>query len=328
MPECTNDPLISFVTNEHVLVTGGAGYIGSSLVPQLLQHGYMVTVFDQFYYGISSLLSVIADPNLRIIKGNICNTNELRTVLTDEITTVIHLAAIVGYPACDENPELAIEVNETGTANIVELIRPNQKLIFASTGSCYGAIKGLCTEETPISPLTLYGKTKSKSEEMILSKGGVCLRLATLFGVSQRMRLDLLINNITQILLNEREIDLYEADFRRTFLHVRDAAHAFCFTISHYAKMKEQIFNVGDESMNMTKKMAAQKIIEQMPFPCSIRVSVTGQDKDKRDYEVSYEKIKRLGFRSTISIEKGVEELLKTLPQMSLSEIKLSKNIS
>lgn len=327
MPECTNDRLISFVTNEHVLVTGGAGYIGSSLVPQLLQHGYMVTVFDQFVYGISPLLAVISDPNLTIIKGNICNKDQLRSVLTDDITTVIHLAAIVGYPACDENPELAIQVNEIGTANIVELIQSNQKLIFASTGSCYGAIEGLCTEETPICPLTLYGQTKSKSEDMILSKHGVCLRLATLFGVSQRMRLDLLINHITQTLLNEREIELYEANFRRTFLHVRDAARSFCFTISHYQKMKGQIFNVGDESMNMTKKMAAQKIIEQMPFPCSIRASLTGQDKDKRDYEVSYEKIKRLGFRSTISIEKGIEELLKTIPQMSVSEIKLSKNI-
>lgn len=313
--------------NEHILVTGGAGYIGSTLVPLLLDRGFKVTVFDKFIYGISSLLNVISHPNLEIIKGDVCNKEELKYILTDNITTVIHLAAIVGYPACEKNPELAIQVNEIGTANVVELIQEHQKLIFSSTGSCYGAIEGICDEGTPICPLTLYGKTKSKSEELIKRKNGVSLRLATLFGVSPRIRLDLLINNITEKLLIERHYELYEANFRRTFLHVRDAANAFLFAIINYQQMKGQVFNVGDESMNMTKEKALQKIMEKIPFPCFYRVSEMGEDKDKRDYEVSYEKIRLLGYHSTVSLEQGIKELIMIIPKMSLFEIKLAKNI-
>lgn len=314
-------------TGEHVLVTGGAGYIGSSLVPILLERGYRVTVFDKFVFGIFPLLPVVSDPNLKIINGDICNKQELKAAITSDITCVIHLAAIVGYPACDQNQELAIQVNEHGTANVVELIQNHQKLIFASTGSCYGAVDGICTEETPISPLTLYGKTKSSCEKLIRSKNGVCLRLATLFGVSHRMRLDLLINNLTYLSLFERQIELYEANFRRTFLHVRDAAFAFYFAITKYDQMKGQVYNVGDESMNMTKEEAGKKIIQSMSFDCQLKLSGDGEDKDKRDYEVSYEKIKQLGFRSTISLEEGIEELIKTIPQMSIWEIKLSRNV-
>ena len=314
-------------TGEHVLVTGGAGYIGSALVPLLLDRGYHVTVFDKFEYGIFPLLSVASDSNLRIIKGDILNKAQLKAALTDEITAVVHLAAIVGYPACDRDQELAVQVNEVGTANVVELIQAHQKLVFASTGSCYGAVDGICTEETNISPLTLYGRTKARAEKIVATKNAVVLRLATLFGVSHRMRLDLLINDLTHRSLTERNIDLYEGNFRRTFLHVRDAANAFYFAISKYDQMKGQVFNVGDESMNMSKEDAARKIVQMMPYQCTLNLAGQGEDRDKRDYEVSYEKVKLIGFRSTISLEEGIEELVKTLPQMSQWEIKLSKNI-
>src|SRR5690606_28120020 len=139
----------------------GAGYIGSALVPLLLDRGYRVTVYDKFEYGIFPLLSVASDPNLRIIKGDILDKTQLKAAITDEITAVVHLAAIVGYPACDRDHEVAVQVNEVGTANVVELIQDHQKLVFASTGSCYGAVDGICTEQTQISPLTLYGRTKA-----------------------------------------------------------------------------------------------------------------------------------------------------------------------
>lgn len=314
-------------TGEHVLVTGGAGYIGSSLVGVLLERGYRVTIFDRFDFGIFPLLPFVSDPNLKIIKGDVRDKVALKQAIgTNNITAVIHLAAIVGYPACAQAPEEAVAINEQGTANVVEALRPGQKLVFASTGSCYGAIDALCTEETPICPLTLYGRTKAVAEGLVASAGGVILRLATLFGVSHRMRLDLLINDLTGRALNEHAISLYEANFRRTFLHVRDAANAFYFALCKYNRMTGQVFNVGDESMNMTKRLAAEKIAQaigevQLDFACE------GEDKDKRDYEVSYEKIRKLGFRSTITLEEGIDELIKTLPAMSVWEVKLSKNV-
>ena len=312
---------------EHVLVTGGAGYIGTSLIPILLERGCKVTVFDKFDFGITPLLSVISDPNLKIIRGDICNRGQLKAALTDDITAVVHLAAIVGYPACERDQSLAVEVNEVGTQNVVDLMKPHQKLVFASTGSCYGAIEGVCTENTPICPLTLYGRTKATGEKIVLQRDAVVLRLATLFGVSHRMRLDLLINDLTHRALNSRYIDLYQGSFRRTFLHVRDAAMSFYLAIQKFDSMKNSIFNVGDDKMNMSKADAARRIVAGVNNDTVLDLDGEGQDLDKRDYEVDYNKIRQMGFRSSITLEEGIDELIKTLPQMSDWEIKISKNV-
>lgn len=296
---------------EHVLVTGGAGFIGTTVVPLLLEKGYLVTVYDLFKYGASPLLFISNHPNLKLVKGDICDKELLQTCM-EPVDAVIHLAAIVGYPACDANQDEARRTNVTGTKVLRSVLKPHQKIVYASTGSCYGAIEETCTEETPISPISLYGETKAKGEEIVLDADGVVLRLATLFGLSPRPRFDLLINELTKVAMKSKHLSVYEPNFRRTFLHVRDAARAFIFALENYNAMSGNVFNVGDESMNMTKAEAVYKIQEQLPLT-RITLSDDGEDKDKRDYHVSYSKISKLGFGSSINLNQGIDELIRFL---------------
>jgi nucleoside-diphosphate-sugar epimerase len=203
-----------------------------------------------------------------------------------------------------------------GTRNVVEAIG-GQWLMFASTGSTYGKVEGLCTEDTPIAPLTLYGSTKWEAERMVIDKGGVALRFATVFGLSPRLRLDLLVNDFVYQAVSNRQIILYEGHFRRTFLHARDAAEAYLFTLANHERMKGQAFNVGDESMNYTKRQIALKIREHVDF--YLHEAEVGQDLDKRDYEVSYEKLKGLGFSAGIDLDRGIDELVRVLRHLHVT---------
>ncbi|XP_041454086.1 UDP-glucose 4-epimerase-like isoform X2 [Lytechinus variegatus] len=308
-----------------VMVTGGAGYLGTTIVPMLLARGHEVKIYDRLSWGVQSILPIVGSPKLTVVRGDIRDNDKLAREMED-CNVVIHLAAIVGYPACEKDPDEAKEVNEDGTANIIKNLRRDQQLIYASTGSCYGAVDGTCTEETPISPLTLYGSTKAKGEELTRSVGGVGLRLATVFGISPRLRLDLLINDLTHKAVTLKHFDLYQGSFRRTFLHVRDAARAFLIAMDNYKTMSGQAFNVGHESMNMTKRDVADTIQDLVP-ECKITTSNNGEDKDKRDYEVSYAKLRKLGFKPTITVKDGIKELLKVVPHMTENEVRIARNV-
>lgn len=293
-----------------ILVTGGAGYVGSVLVPLLLLRGYKVKVLDNVMYGNgSTLLPCFLNRNFEFYEGDIRNESLLKELLAG-VDFVIHLAAIVGYPACRKNEQLAHEVNVLGTANIARNLSGQQGLIFASTGSNYGAVRGICTEQTPLSPLSVYGKTKTEAEQAVFEyTTPVVYRFATAFGISPRLRLDLMINDFVYQALHAKNLIVYEKDFRRTFIHVRDMAESLIFAVVNFAGMKNQVFNVGSENMNLTKENVARKISQQLNF--YLHFADTGKDEDQRNYEVSYEKIRAAGFAMSISLDHGIDELIR-----------------
>jgi len=296
--------------NANVLVTGGAGYVGCALTGHLLQEGYDVTVFDNLMYGGRGLIPYFVDPKFHFIKGDIRDKQHLAEAV-GKADVIVHLAAIVGYPACKKDPHLAEDVNIEGTRNLLAVRGESQTILYASTGSNYGAYTGaLCTEETPLNPLTLYGISKTKAEREVLDAGNaLAFRFATAFGVSNRMRLDLLINDFTYRALKERSLILYEKTFKRTFIHVRDMAASFSFAIRNLEKMKNDVFNVGSEKMNYNKEEIALKIQRKVPY--YLHFPDTGKDEDQRNYEVSYEKVRRLGLATTIDVDQGVDELIR-----------------
>ena len=241
-----------------ILVTGGAGYKGTLLIPMLLEAGHSVVLLDSFLWGVRAVLHFATHPALEIVEGDVRDLPTVRRAATG-CDVLVHLAAVVGYPACAADPQRARTTNVDGTRNVVQAAE-GRRILFASTGSTYGKVEGVCTEETPIDPLTLYGSTKWEGERRVTEHGGVALRLATVFGVSPRLRLDLLVNDFVYQALSHRQIILYEGHFRRTFLHVADAAAAYPFALEHYEAMAGQAFNVGDAAMNYTKKEIAEAI--------------------------------------------------------------------
>jgi nucleoside-diphosphate-sugar epimerase len=288
------------------------------LAPMLLSEGHRVTIYDSFMYGALPLLGFSMNPNLELIKGDVRDAPAIAKALKGQ-DWILHLAAIVGYPACAADPHLATTTNLDGTRNIIEAMGKDQRLIFASTGSTYGKVEGVATEETPIAPLTLYGKSKRDGEMLIRdsNRDHVILRFATVFGSSPRMRLDLLINDFVYQALHNRQIVLFEGYFRRTFLHSSDAAAIYPFTMANFDKMCGKVYNVGDESMNYTKRDVASKIREHVDY--YLHEAQVGTDPDQRDYEVDYNRLRSLGFKAKVGLDEGIRELVKILRVLAIS---------
>ena len=299
------------MVKKRILVTGGAGYIGTSLIPRLLEEGHEVTVFDNLMYGGNQLLPFFRNVNFNFVKGDITIKNQLKDVVKDK-DIIIHLAAIVGFPACQNNPELATSVNVGGTKNLIDVLKPEQIVLYGSTGSNYGKVTDICTEETPLNPLSLYGETKTEAERMLMKRGNViAYRFATAFGVSTRLRLDLLVNDFANKCLRDGYLVVYEKNFMRTFIHVSDIAESFIFAIKNLDKMIDNVYNIGDDSMNYSKEEVCNMISSKTN--AFIHFEEIGEDADKRNYVVSYDKINKLGFNTKITMEEGVDEIIKAL---------------
>ena len=294
---------------QRVLITGGAGYIGSILTDTLLKQGYKVTVYDNLQYKQTSLLSHCSNPNFTFIKGDV------RFILHDlkliDYDIIIPLAAIVGMPACDANPQQAIDINYIHVREIIDNTAKDQKLILPNTNSQYGSSENIITEESPFNPLSLYAKTKCDAENYLLSskRSGVSLRLATVFGVSPRMRLDLLVNDFVYRAVNDKFLVLFQANFKRNYIHVRDIANTFQFIIDNYDKCRGQAFNVGLSTANLSKLELANKIKEYIP-DLAILEEAFAEDFDKRNYIVSNDKLESLGWKPQFTLDDGIKELI------------------
>lgn len=294
-----------------ILVTGGAGYIGSVLVPELLGKGHDVIVVDNFMYGQQSLLDCCYNKKLKIIRGDV-RDKILISKFMQNVDAVFPLACLTGAPLCAKDPIGAQTTNFDAIKMILDMRRPDQKIIFPTTNSGYGVgQKGIyCTEETPLNPITLYGRLKVDIEKLVLESGNsITLRLATVMGISPRMRLDLLVNDFTYRAVNDRFLVLFEPHFKRNYIHVRDVAKAFIHCLDKFEMLKDEPYNVGLSEANLSKWELCEEIKKQVPDLYFVEAKI-GEDPDKRDYIVSNAKIENTGFTSDYSLQQSIGELI------------------
>jgi nucleoside-diphosphate-sugar epimerase len=295
-----------------VLVTGAAGYLGSVLIPALLERGCKVIALDTFERGDTALAHVAADPNFEPIRGDARDENLLGALLP-KVDLIIPLAALVGAPLCKQDPIAAKTINLEAILSILKLRSNDQRIIYPTTNSGYGiGQKGVfCTEETPLNPISLYGTTKVDAERAILDSGnGVTLRLATVFGMAPRMRIDLLVNDFTYRAVTDGAVVIFEGDAKRNYIHVRDVAKAFIHALDNYEMMNGEPYNVGLSSANLSKLELCAKIHEYVPRFVWLQAPI-GEDPDKRDYIVSNEKIENTGWFPDHTIDMGIQELIR-----------------
>ena len=292
-----------------ILITGGAGYLGSVLTRNLLKK-HEVIVYDNLMYNQTSLVDLCNHKNFTFHYGDVRHWENLKP-LVEESDVIIPLAALVGFPSCEKDKKLATSINTTQVKNIVDILTPNQRILYPNTNSGYGSrTDGMVDETNSLTPISHYGVTKCESEDYVLqNSNGIIFRLATVFGTSSRMRLDLLVNEFVYKLLTDKYITLFEHEFVRNFIHIQDVSSVFEFMIENYDKHQGEIFNVGLSDTNINKKELVERIQKQISNT-SITYSDYFEDPDKRNYIVSNEKIEATGWKPQYSIDDGIKELI------------------
>jgi nucleoside-diphosphate-sugar epimerase len=299
-------------SSQKILVTGGAGYIGSVLTRALLDRGHRVTVLDNFLFGQTSLLDCCPSPNFSIVRGD-CRDERILADLLPTQDVVIPLAALVGAPMCDFDRSAATTTNLGAVQSIVKLMAASQRILYPVTNSGYGiGAKGVeCTEDSPLKPISLYGETKVAAEQAVLDRGNaITFRLATVFGASPRMRVDLLVNDFVYRAMYDRAVVLFEAHFKRNYIHVRDVAKVFVHGLDRFEAMKGRPYNVGLDSANLSKKELCEAIRKHIPGFVFFEAPI-GRDPDQRDYIVSNARILSAGYAPDWTLDAGIQELMK-----------------
>lgn len=295
-----------------ILITGGAGYIGSVLTPSLLQQGYEVTVLDNFLFGQNSLADCCQYDGFNVVRGD-CRSEEILKPLVAKHDVVIPLAALVGAPMCKADPLGAQTINQDSVQLVCRLASRQQRVIMPVTNSGYGVgEKGkFCTEDSPLRPISLYGVTKVEAEKVVLQhENGLTFRLATVFGMAPRMRVDLLVNDFVHRAVIDRAVLIFEGHFKRNYIHIRDVVNVFAFALKNFEQMKGKPYNVGLEEANLSKLELCAAIKRQLPQFTYVE-SPFGQDPDKRDYIVSNQRLLATGFQTEWSLDRGIRELIK-----------------
>ena len=297
---------------QNILVTGGAGYLGSMIIPELLSLGHKVTVLDNFMFKQNPLAHVCANPEFDVIRGDARDESLIKGAIKD-VDVVIPLAALVGAPLCNNDLLGTTSINRDAVIMLTNLLSKDQRILMPITNSGYGiGEKGkFCTEESPLNPISLYGTTKVEAEAAVLERGNaISFSLATVFGMAPRFRLDLLVNDFVYRAVHDRAVVLFEADFKRNYIHIRDVARAFIHGLDNFETMKNEAYNVGLSDANLSKRELCEKIHEHIPSFVFMEAPI-GEDPDKRDYIVSNEKIEATGYMPQHSLDMGIRELIK-----------------
>lgn len=296
----------------NILVTGGAGYLGSIMVPAMLDAGHRVTVLDNFMFKQTSLAHVCAHPDFDVVRGDARDETVLKPLITSA-DVVVPLAALVGAPLCDNDKQGAESTNRDAVLTLIRMLSREQRLMMPVTNSGYGIGEAgkFCTEDSPLRPISLYGRTKVEAEAAVLERGNaISFRLATVFGMAPRMRIDLLVNDFVYRAVYDRAVVLFEPHFKRNYIHIRDVARAFLHGLENFETMKDRPYNVGLSDANLSKWELCERIREHLPKFVFLEAPI-GEDPDKRDYIVSNERIEGTGYAPAFSLNDGIRELIK-----------------